>query len=191
MLFRLQKRRVWSQNLLSPSELKAWLQRDISSRDKLLLVLASIDEPCEIKSVKKKASDAGFRVPKVWNLSNILGRSKGMAVRAPMGWEITDLGRAHLRKLGVTKISPAAIQVANDLRAELPSIKNDTTRAFAEEAIKCHEAELYRSAIVMSWLAAVDVLQKYVHANHLKGFNADAKRANAKWKDAKTTDDIE
>ena len=49
---------------------------------------------------------------------------------------------------------------------------------------------LYRSAIVMSWLAAVAVLQQEVVANHLSAFNAEAARIDNKWKPAATTDDI-
>ena len=92
--------------------------------------------------------------------------------------------------LGVTRISPAAVQVATDLRALLPRLVNDNTRHFVEEAIKCYEAELYRSAIVMSWLAAIDVLHKDVHQTHLSAFNAEAKRVDTRWRDAKTTDDL-
>src|SRR5690606_12394193 len=109
---------------------------------------------------------------------------------APKGWEITDAGKQHLRNLGVTKLSPAAVQVAVDLRAELLTVKNDDTRAFVEEAIKCYEAELYRSAIVMSWLAAIHVLQNHVLASHLAAFNSESKRVDSRWKDAKSTDDI-
>jgi hypothetical protein len=92
--------------------------------------------------------------------------------------------------LGVTRISPAAVQVATDLRAELPRIVNDNTRLFVEEAIKCYEAELYRSAIVMSWLGAIDVLHNYVHQNHLAAFNAEARRIDGRWREARTTDDL-
>ena len=42
----------------------------------------------------------------------------------------------------------------------------------------------------MSWLAAIDVLHKYVHQNHLSTFNAEAKRVDNRWRDAKTTDDL-
>ena len=176
--------------LLEVSDLKTWLHRDIQKLNKLLLILATFEEPCQVKDIRTRASQAGFRVPKRWNPSAILGRSKGLAIRAPGGWEITDAGRQHLRNLGVTKISPAAVQIATDLRAELPNITRADTRAFVEEAIKCHEAELYRSAIVMSWLAAVDVLHHHVHAKQLKAFNSEAKRVDARWKDAKTTDDL-
>lgn len=97
----------------------------------------------------------------------------------------------HLRNLGVSKISPAAMQVAVDLRAYLNGISDTQTRDYVEEAIKCHEAELYRSAIVMSWLGAVDMLHKHVHANYLVAFNAEATPIiGKKWKTAVSTDDI-
>jgi hypothetical protein len=59
-----------------------------------------------------------------------------------------------------------------------------------EEAVECYEFELYRSAVVMSWLAAVHVLKKEVHQNHLAEFNAEAAKVDSKWKTAKTLDDI-
>lgn len=176
--------------MLSLSDLKGWIHRDLGQRDKLLLVLASLGQPSQIKDIKEQARQAGFKIPASWNPSATLGKSKGLAIKIPDGWEITDSGRQHLRNLGVTKISAAAVQVASDLRAELPKIKDDNTRAFVEEAIKCWEAELYRSAIVMSWLAAVDVLHNCVLSKHLKNFNTEAKRIDGKWKDAKTADDL-
>ena len=72
----------------------------------------------------------------------------------------------------------------------MTNIKDDTTRSFVEEAIKCHEAAFYRSAIVMSWLAAVAVLYQEVVTKHLAAFNAEAARIDNKWKPATTTDDI-
>ncbi|MCJ2105912.1 hypothetical protein MKK70_11100 [Methylobacterium sp. E-041] len=72
----------------------------------------------------------------------------------------------------------------------MAAIKDDTTRAFVAEAIQCHESGLYRSAIVMSWLAAVSVLHNEVMANYLAAFNAEAKRVDGKWKAAATTDDL-
>lgn len=180
-----------SERLLGANDLKAWLHRnDFAPREKLLLTLATFDAPCQVKDLSARSADAGFRIPKRWNISDTLGKSGGQAIRTPQGWEITDSGRQHLRNLGVTRIGPAAVQVARDLRAELPNIGDADTRAFVEEAIKCYEAELYRSAIVMSWLAAVDVLHGHVHAKHLKAFNAEAKRVDGKWKDARTTDDL-
>lgn len=176
--------------MLSPDELKTWLHRDFKQLDKLLLVLASKEEPVSINDIIKSAAEAGLRVTTSSNPGTTLSRSKGLAIRVPNGWEITEAGRQHLRNLGVNKLSPAAVQVALDLRSHLTKITNLDTQSFVEEAIKCHEAELYRSAIVMSWLAAVDVLHHEVVKNHLAAFNAEAKRVDAKWKDAKTADDL-
>lgn len=176
--------------MLSLSDLKSWLHRDLSQRDKLLILLASLGKPCQVKDIKELAKQAGLRVPAGWNPSASLARSNGRAIRTPQGWEITEPGKQHPRNLGVTKISPAAVQVATDLRAELTKVDNDDTRLFVEEAIKCYEAELYRSAVVMSWLAAVDVLHSHVHQKHLAAFNAEAKHVDSRWRDAKTTDDL-
>lgn len=176
--------------MLSSSDLKTWLHRDLGQRDQLLLILASLDAPCQISDIKVQAREAGFRVPKTWNPSSTLGRSRGFAINTPNGWEITETGKQHLRNLGVTKISPAVVQVATDLREELSNITNDLTCSFVEEAIKCYEVELYRSAIVMSWIGAVAVLQNHVLTKCLAEFNTDAKRVDSKWKEAKTTDDL-
>ena len=82
------------------------------------------------------------------------------------------------------------MQVATDLRNELSNITDTETRSFVEEAIRCYELELYRSAIVMSWIAAVAVLHNHVYAQHLKRFNTEAKRVDSRWKDARKTDDL-
>ena len=176
--------------LIKTSDLKEWLHRRLVQRDKLLLVLASFSSPCQIQDIKERAREAGFRIPKSWNPSNSLSRTKGLAIRTPQGWEITETGKQQLRNLGVTRISPATVQVATDLRLELKKIRNNDTRFFVEEAIKCYEAELYRSAVVMSWTAAVAVLHQQIHAKHLSAFNAEAKRVDPSWKEAKTTDDL-
>ncbi|MGV3555237.1 MAG: hypothetical protein ACO1OD_08270 [Croceibacterium sp.] len=176
--------------MLDVAGLKDWLHRQLTPREKLLLILASFDEPVQLADLRARAEEAGFRIPKKWNMSQILGQSGGMAIRVPNGWEISETGKNHLRNLGVEAVNPAAMQVAVDLRKHLANIQNASTRAFVEEAIKCHEAKLYRSAIVMSWIAAVDVLYREVVANHLAQFNAEAVRVNPKWKAAANEDGL-
>ncbi|MHA6323777.1 hypothetical protein [Roseivivax sp. CAU 1753] len=175
--------------MLKSLELKDWLHKDLSKLDKVLLVLATQDEPISVAKINEISEAAGFRGMRKWNVSATLGASKGRAIRTT-GWELTEAGKLHLRDLGVSTTSPAAMQVAVDLRKYLSDITEEQTRVFVEEAIKCHEAELYRSAIVMSWLGAVDVLQRHVHQNNLAAFNAEAKRVNGKWKVANSQDDI-
>lgn len=176
--------------MLEITGLKDWLYRDLIARDKLLLILATFDKPVQLADLRSKSEHAGFKIPKKWNLSQILGRTAGLALRVPAGWELSEAGKMHLRNLGVAAVSPAAMQVAIDLRAHLVNVQNETTRAFLEEAIKCHEAQLYRSAIVMSWIAAVDVLYREVTAHHLANFNAEASKVHGKWKSAINEDGL-
>lgn len=177
--------------MLKPHELKDWVHRFKFGRtDKLLLILSSFDSPCSVAQIRERGLEAGLREMQDWNVSLILGRTLGKAINIPAGWVLTDAGRQHLRSLGVTKISPAAVQVATDLRGLLVKVNDDETRAFVEEAVQCYELELYRSAVVMSWLAAMHVLKGEVHQKHLSAFNTEATRVDPRWKQAKTTDDI-
>ncbi len=175
--------------LLKSHELKQWLCQDLANLDKVLLVLATQDEPVAVSKIFDLAEEAGFRAIRKWNVSAILRSSKGKAIRTS-GWELSNAGRLYVRALGVATISPAAMQVALDLRTHLVKIADQQTRDFIDEAIKCHEAALYRSAIVMSWLGAVDILQKHVHQHHLASFNTEALRVNKNWKTAASQDDI-
>jgi hypothetical protein len=166
--------------LLKINELKNWLARDLERVDKLLLILGSFDSPCGVADIKARSKEAGFRAADKWNVSQILSGSKGRAIRILTGWELTDAGKQHLKTLGVAKISPAAVQMATDLRELLAKVKDSETRSFVEEAVQCHEFEFHRSSIVMSWLAAVHVLRKEIHQKHLLAFNAEASRVDPK-----------
>lgn len=177
--------------MLTSADLKQWLHRRLPRLDKALLVLATMERPAQIKELQEIAASAGFRNMRKWNLSQVLGASKGLAIRGKDGWELTDSGKAHLRHIGVSKVSPAALQVANDLRFHLDLVSDDQTRSFLEEAIACHECELFRAAIVMSWLGAMDVLHRHVHKHRLTDFNAEASRVfGKKWKNAMAQDDL-
>ncbi|MBA9061692.1 hypothetical protein GGQ91_001069 [Methylobacterium fujisawaense] len=176
--------------MLHLDDLKLALQRDgLSRADKVLLVIASIGQPVKNPAIMAQAQVAGCNM-KTWNVADILSKAKGTTLRVPGGYELSEKGHARLTELGVSKLPPAAAKVAQDLRKHLASIKDETTRAFIIEAIQCHEAALYRSAIVMSWLAAIGVLHNEVVANHLIAFNAEAKKVDGKWKIAATTDDL-
>jgi hypothetical protein len=180
----------WSNDLLSSDELKSGLHGDLKQGDKLLLLLAAFDRPCGIDELKEKSAAAGFKLPKKWNLSARLREAKGLAIPAPQGWEITNAGKQHLKNLGFGSGTPMAVHIASSLRAKLAEIESLETKTFVEEAIKCYEAELHKSAIVMSWLAAMYVLHQHIHANHLPPFNAEAVRIDQKWKPAKSLDDL-
>jgi hypothetical protein len=127
---------------------------------------------------------------KDWNVSSILATSRGKAILINSHWEITEDGLEDLRAIvGNGKAQPAP-ELAPDLRAELAKINDDTTRAFAEEAVRAYEAKLYRSAIVMSWITAMDVLYQVVLDTKRAEFNTEAKRVSADWKPAKNRDGL-
>lgn len=175
---------------LSDAELKLLLQADGLQRiDRVLLTLATFSQPASVKDIRSKAESVGCRMVG-WNISDIIARAKGVAIQINGGYELSEKGKAKLPELGVTWGRPAATQVAVDLRTHLANVTDKDTRSFVEEAIACYEARLFRSAIVMSWLAAVDVLKKAVVKSHLARFNAEASRVDAKWKIAITADDI-
>lgn len=176
--------------MLNSDELKMGLHSSISQKDKLLLLLAARQEPCDVSELKQQSLDAGFKFPKKWNPSARLHGAKGLAILTPKGWEVTNAGKQHLKNLGFGSASPAAVHIASGLRAKLAEIKDADTKAFVDEAIKCYEAELHKASVVMSWLAAVHVLHKHVHMKHLAAFNAEASRIDPKWKPAKSLDDL-
>jgi hypothetical protein len=190
MLCLIKNDRSWRLKLLTLDELKNWLHREVSNTDKVLLVLASLGEPSQVSQIKERGRAGGLRAIDKWNISDVLGKTKGLSINTPTGWELSDAGKQRLRKLGVSKGNPAALQVAADLRLLLTKIADADTRAFVEEAVECFELEFFRSSVVMSWLAAVHVLKHEVHGNYLSAFNAEARKCDAKWKDAKTTDEI-
>lgn len=173
------------------SRLKDTLVRPgLSRRDITLILLAAHSRTATVSELVKLGKEAGVRSIAKWNLSTVLRRAVGLAILTPKGWEITAQGLRHLREAGLGEQPSPARQAAYDLRSHLPNIKSTETRAFVEEAVRCLEADLLRSGIVMSWIAAIDVLYKHVIENHLSPFNAEAKKVNPKWKPAVTADDL-
>lgn len=177
--------------MLTSNDLKNLLHKRHSRLDKLLIILATVNKPAQVKDLQTAAIDAGFREIRKWNVSDVFSRSKGMAIRSKLGWELTDEGRDRLREIGVAKFSGNVSQIAVDLRTHLETVRDEQTRAFVAEAIKCHEHELYRAAIIMSWLGAMNVLHRHVHGHKLAEFNTEASRVfGKKWKIAASQDDI-
>ncbi|MBC7752575.1 MAG: hypothetical protein H7Z73_12850 [Candidatus Saccharibacteria bacterium] len=90
---------------------------------------------------------------------------------------------------GVTSNSVSKA-VTSDLRNHLIEIPNLTTRIFVEEAVKCLEFKLYRSAIITSWVGAISTLYDEIVKSHLSTFNNEATKRHSKWQSAKTADDL-
>lgn len=169
-----------------------WLhRRELSQTDKLLIVLGTFQGATPLKQILERAEGAGFKRAKWSNPSASLRRAPGLAIHTQDGWEITKAGRLKLHSLGVEQSGSGVVEVATDLRAFLAKVIDPNVRQFVEEAVRCHEHRLRRSAVVMSWLAAAHVLQHWVFKNHLAAFNAELKRVNAKPSQIKTMDDFD
>lgn len=164
---------------------------DLSKREKALAILLFAEKrrikPIEIK---KLGVAAGLREIQRWNCSDLLGKDRAQATNYPDGWQITPKGVAHLATKNVVKDGEIQRAAATELRAVLTKIKSDHVRAFVEEAVQCYECKLYRAAVVLSWVGAVALLYETVIGHHLAKLNAEARRVNAKWKDATVVDHL-
>lgn len=178
--------------MLSRQALKDVLHRNgLTKMDQLLICLAvQADSPKAVKDIKSLAKAGGLGAAQKWNISALLSAAKGLAARTDGGWELTAAGKAKVQGLVGDAIKSPAAKVATKLRVELKKIKDQRIAEFVEEAVTCFEHDLYRAAVVLTWVGAVAILYDHVLKNHLAGFNAEAKRRAPKWKDAKTADDL-
>lgn len=162
-----------------------------SNHDRTLLCLAltpvkerTNSEICDI------AKQAGWSRVASGTVATSLSRAKGLAIRTPNGWKLTDEGEAHVRSLAGVRSASKPPASAVSLRKHLGNITDTDMHAFVEEAVRCYESGLLRSAVVMSWVGAMSVLYKHVVTEKLADFNAEATRRNQKWKAASTADDL-
>lgn len=162
----------------------------LSKTDRLLLCLAVGDQPKSISKLKTVAANVGLQGWKNWNMSALLAASGGKAIRIAKGWELSAAGKKAVEALAGPLAASAPPKAATDLRAHLASISDADTKAFVEEAIACLEHKLLRAAVVLSWVGAISVLYSFVIRHHLAAFNPEAIKRDAKWKLAKTADDL-
>jgi hypothetical protein len=150
------------------------------------------EKPKEVAEIKRLGRNAGLTDILKWNLSDILRRSKGLCIRLPNGWAITTTGKEYVRSLGILpeKKSRKVLHIASSLRQAAKRIANPETVSFLEESITCFEAGLYRSAVVLSWVGAMSLLQDQIVMHHLAAFNTEAQRRDPTWKPARTKDDF-
>ena len=178
--------------MLNVTALKELLhQPALSNRDKVLLCLGSEPpQPKSISEIKEVAIAAGLRKAASWNISDYLSKAHGLAIRTPAGWELTAQGKTHVGTIAGPYVDGPTIVAAASLRSHLPTISSPDTRAFVEEAIRCFEAKLLRAAVVLSWVGALSLLYDHVVSSKLAAFNLEARKRDAKWKDATSPDGL-
>lgn len=177
--------------MLQKEALKELLASSLKDQEKVLVCLAVEPvAPRTVKAIIELAFSSGWRQIKKKNVSSILSRSNGLAVRSIDGWELTRPGINVVSLLAGPAIGNPIPKTAVALRVHLSQISHPDTRAFMEEAVCCFEGRQFRAAIVLSWIGAVSVLQQYVTSNKLNEFNAEALKRNPRWKSAKSSDDL-
>jgi hypothetical protein len=131
----------------------------------------------------------GLVAIKRWNISQLLTNLGGAVIKLPGGWSLTDEGQAALRELGVSTPGPSKA-LKPMLRGYVANIPSKGIKEFLAEAIGALEMNLYRAAVVPSWVGAVSILYDLVLKNHLAAFNAEAVKRFPKWKSVNVVDDF-
>lgn len=177
--------------MISDTQLKNLLsKKELSKTDKLLLCLGADPlQPRRISDIKDIGARCGLRAIMSWNVGAFLRSASDRAIKTSSGWELTTDGENHLRIL--IGASPVAT-VSPSLRKVAGSINDTDTKNFVLEAVACFEAHHYRASVVLSWVGAVSVLYDHVLGDPslLANVNAEAKRRNKDWKNAKSKDDL-
>lgn len=179
--------------MLTLEQLKQAVHRkNITKTDvALLCVAAGGAKAVSTAEAKRLALEAGVKGAKKINFHSHLSSAEDRVFKAPQGWELTRDGKKYVAGLAASELSssPAAVE-AQSLRILLPKLTNADARAFLTEAIVCAEQSLHRAAVVLSWVGAIALLHDAAVAKHLAAVNAEALKRDAKWKTAKTSDDL-
>lgn len=170
-------------------ELEAILHSQATRSEKLLGILYAIDSPTAPAAIKLFAARHGLAGVKRWNISTILGRTDGLAISTPEGWRLTKAGISHVETLGLQRSSPQVANALGSLRGSIAGLSPETVN-FLREAVTCLETGCYRAAVIMSWVAAIHILQSHVVQSYLASFNAEASRRDKNWRNAKDEDDL-
>jgi hypothetical protein len=171
--------------------LKDVLSQDLTDRDKVLICLAVAPAGARsVSDLRALAITAGWRASRRKNLSAVLRRASGLAVRVDNGWLLTSAGCQHVAKVAGPFLNSAPPRIPSSLRAHLVRVREPDTRAFVEEAIASFETRQYRAAVVLSWVGAVSLLRHRAISHCLADFNEEAVRRDPKWKPAKNADDL-
>lgn len=82
-------------------------------------------------------------------------------------------------------------QVSQSLRDLAASIPDDQTKSFVDEALTCFDHGLFRSAVVMSWMAAIDLIRRKVFSYKLDEFNRARAKKSSKLRKVSAVIDFE
>lgn len=146
----------------------------VSKTDKILLILSTRNNPIPLSIIREIGVNLGFRDAQSMNVNTHLRGCGGKAVFVPDGWELTEHGKEYLSGKGYIEETAALTPLLMKVQQYVSQIRSVDTKAFLAEAIECANRRLFRAAVVLSWVGAVSVLNKFVFDNHLASFNKEA-----------------
>jgi hypothetical protein len=103
--------------------------------------------------------------------------------------EVLRAARGTIQQRSKNPSTPTTL-AAQKLRQAIPTTASLETRVFLDEAVTCLEHDLYRAAVVLSWIGAMSVLHHHVVDDYLGAFNREAIARDSKWKDSATANDL-
>ncbi|MBM3568209.1 MAG: hypothetical protein FJX46_05565 [Alphaproteobacteria bacterium] len=128
----------------------------------------------KIKEIRDAGVKLGFREIQTINVNSHLNGTRGKATLLPDGWELTESGREYLLGKGCLKSVTALTPLLRKVEQYVTGITLKETKEFINESIECANRQLYRAAVVLSWIGAVSILHHYVLKNYLTEFNKEA-----------------
>ena len=182
--------------MVSENQLRELLQDErLNKTDQLLVILGvEADIPKTVSKIRELGRTNGLPEIGQRNISALLKATHGAAILLPQGWVLSANGRKELtRKVpDMNAGATPTASIAVELRKHLGKIKDADTLAFLDASIRCYESRppLYRAAIVLSWVGAMSVLYNHVILRRLADFNAEARKRDSKWRDAKSVDGL-
>jgi len=177
---------------LSENQAKQLLHVKGRSRLQQLLILLAVGDGAKpVGTIKKIALTCGLRAAARWNLSDILRKSNGYAILVGTAWELTSDGTQAVAAMANIRQPGAVVKrTVADVRQHLGKVSSKDAKDFIEEAICCFENRQLRAAVVFSWVGAISVMHTHVVKHALPAFNAEARRRDGRWKEARNGDEL-
>ena len=172
-------------------ELVTFLRGSATKQDKVLVTLLSLTGSATTADVRAELASLGLRASKTWNISALLGGRPKYCFLSDGEWVLQAAAYDYIKSIGYEGKANPIKNVVSDLEVLHATLPSSETKKFVKESLDCYKYGLLRSAVVMSWLAAVHALKLEIVENHLTDFNTEARRIHGnKWKRAVNADDL-
>lgn len=168
-------------------------EKKFSNKVKILFAISQFPLGITTSDLAKYLLSNGFSGNNILkNLTQHLNSYKGLIVKIDSkDWKLNKNGENFIKENCEFSLGGDEKVEIKKLQVLLKNIKDPQILSFLTEAVKCSEENLFRAAIVLSWVGAVSILYDYTFKNKLKEYNiAGNARFPKDWKDAKVVTDF-